>query len=157
MATTGNSCFWLANLNKFSPLKPLLSFCFEETLYRTFHGAFYQVSIHLAQRFQRRIFFRYRPIRNKNCPWWPCLLTDRKYNEVGTIKKICCRNFCATIFGCLFLVSIFSLVFFSFRFLQSCDVFITHVYLLFILYNAIWQKSYDNVVIVITDRIYGKN
>ena len=22
-------------------------------------------------------FFRNRPIRNKNCLWWPCLLTDR--------------------------------------------------------------------------------
>jgi hypothetical protein len=36
----------------------------------------YQVSIHLAKQFQRR-FFRNQPIRNKNCLWWPCLLTDR--------------------------------------------------------------------------------
>ena len=28
-------------------------------------------------RFQRRRFFRNQPIRNKNCLWWPCLLTDR--------------------------------------------------------------------------------
>jgi hypothetical protein len=55
-----------------------LSFCFEETVYRTFHGASYQVLVHLAKQFQRRIFFRNRPIRNKNCLWWPCLLTDRK-------------------------------------------------------------------------------
>ena len=39
--------------------------------------ASYQVSIHLAKRFQRRNFFRNRPIRNKNCLWWLCLLTDR--------------------------------------------------------------------------------
>ena len=39
--------------------------------------ASYQVSIHLAKRFQRRIFFRNQPIRNKNCLWRPCLLTDR--------------------------------------------------------------------------------
>ena len=39
--------------------------------------ASYQVSIHLAKRFQRRIFFRNRPIRNKNCLLRPCLLTDR--------------------------------------------------------------------------------
>ena len=39
--------------------------------------ASYQVSIHLAKRFQRRIFFRNRPIRNKNCLWLPCLLTDQ--------------------------------------------------------------------------------
>jgi hypothetical protein len=39
--------------------------------------ASYQVSVHLARQFQRRRFFRYRPIRNKNCLWWPCLLTYR--------------------------------------------------------------------------------
>ena len=39
--------------------------------------AFYQVSAHIAKQFQRRRFFRNRPIRNKNCMWWPCLLTDR--------------------------------------------------------------------------------
>jgi len=39
--------------------------------------ASYLVSVHLARQFQRRTFFRYRPIRNKNCLWWPCLLTDR--------------------------------------------------------------------------------
>jgi hypothetical protein len=38
--------------------------------------ASYQVSIHLAKRFQRR-FFRNQPIRNKNCLWRPCLITDR--------------------------------------------------------------------------------
>jgi abortive infection bacteriophage resistance protein len=37
----------------------------------------YQFSIHLAKRFQRRRFFYNRPIRNKNCLWRPCLLTDR--------------------------------------------------------------------------------
>jgi hypothetical protein len=37
----------------------------------------YQVSVHLAKRFQRRRFFRNQPIRNKNCLWRPCLLTDR--------------------------------------------------------------------------------
>ena len=39
--------------------------------------ASYQVSVHLAKRFQRRIFKKNRPIRNKNCLWWPCLLMDR--------------------------------------------------------------------------------
>ena len=37
----------------------------------------YHVSVHLAKRFQRRRFFRNPPIRNKNCLWRPCLLTDR--------------------------------------------------------------------------------
>jgi hypothetical protein len=35
--------------------------------------------IHLAKRFQRRRFFRNQPIRNKNCLWQPCLLTDRNW------------------------------------------------------------------------------
>jgi hypothetical protein len=39
--------------------------------------ASYQVSVHLAKRFQRRRFFRNQPTRNKNCLWRPCLLTDR--------------------------------------------------------------------------------
>ena len=37
----------------------------------------YQLSIHLAKQFQRKGFFRNQPIRNKNCLWWPCFLTDR--------------------------------------------------------------------------------
>ena len=36
----------------------------------------YQVSVHLAQWFQRRRFLKNRPIRNKNCLWRPCLLMD---------------------------------------------------------------------------------
>jgi hypothetical protein len=43
----------------------------------SFIDAPYPVSVHLAKRFQRRGFFRNQPIRNKNCLWWPCLLTDR--------------------------------------------------------------------------------
>ena len=47
-------------------------------LYRgTSKDAPYQVSVHLAKRFQRRRFFRNQPIRNKNGLWWPCLLMDR--------------------------------------------------------------------------------
>ena len=45
----------------------------------------YQVSIHLAKRFQRRIFFRNQPIRNKNGLWRPCLLTDR--DEVSNLYR----------------------------------------------------------------------
>jgi hypothetical protein len=41
------------------------------------NDASYQVSIHLIKRLQRGRFFRNQPIRNKNCLWWPCLLTDR--------------------------------------------------------------------------------
>ena len=39
--------------------------------------ASYQVSIHLAKRFQRKRYFRNQPIRNKNCLWRPYLLMDR--------------------------------------------------------------------------------
>jgi hypothetical protein len=39
--------------------------------------ASYHVSVYLAKRFQRRRFFRNRPIRNKNCLWPPCLLTNQ--------------------------------------------------------------------------------
>jgi hypothetical protein len=38
--------------------------------------ASYQVSVHLAKWFQRRRFKKNWSIRNKNCLWWPCLLTD---------------------------------------------------------------------------------
>jgi hypothetical protein len=40
-------------------------------------GASHQVSVHFAKPFQRRRFFRNQAIRNKNCLWRPCLLTDR--------------------------------------------------------------------------------
>jgi hypothetical protein len=39
--------------------------------------ASYQVSYHLAKRFQRKSCFRNRPIRNKNCLRRPYLLTDQ--------------------------------------------------------------------------------
>ena len=39
--------------------------------------ASYQVSCHLAKGFRRKSCFRNRPIRNKNCLWRPCLLTDK--------------------------------------------------------------------------------
>ena len=37
----------------------------------------YQISVHLATRFQRKRFFRNQPFRNKKCLWWSYLLTDR--------------------------------------------------------------------------------
>jgi hypothetical protein len=39
----------------------------------------------MARQFQRRRFFRYRPIRNKNCLWWPYLLTD--WNEMSNLHR----------------------------------------------------------------------
>jgi len=39
----------------------------------------------LAKQFQSRRFLRNRPIRNKNCLWWPCLLTDQ--NEMSNLHR----------------------------------------------------------------------
>ena len=39
--------------------------------------ASYKVSVHLAKQFQEEKIFKNRPIRYKNCLWWPCLLTDQ--------------------------------------------------------------------------------
>ena len=39
--------------------------------------ASYQILIHLAKRLQRKRFVRNQPIRDKNCLWRPCLITDR--------------------------------------------------------------------------------
>ena len=47
--------------------------------------ASYQVSVHMAKQFQRKCFFRNRQIRNKNCMWWPCLLTDR--DEMSNLHR----------------------------------------------------------------------
>ena len=45
----------------------------------------YQVSVHLAKWFQGRRFFRNHPIINKNCLWWPCLLTD--WDEMSNLNR----------------------------------------------------------------------
>ena len=57
-----------------------------------YRGPSYQVSIHLAKQFQWRRFFRNQPIRNKNCLWWPCLLTDR--DEMSNLYRGHAIHFC---------------------------------------------------------------
>jgi hypothetical protein len=47
--------------------------------------ASYQVLVHLAKRFQSRRIFRNQPIRNKNCLWWPCLLTN--WDDMSNIYR----------------------------------------------------------------------
>jgi hypothetical protein len=64
MATTGNSCFWLVIF-------------FLILLWNRLAKWTETVSVHLAKWFQKRRFFRNQPIRNKNCLWRLCLLTDR--------------------------------------------------------------------------------
>jgi hypothetical protein len=39
--------------------------------------ASYQISVHFGQVVSEEKIFKNRPIRNKNCLWWPCLLMDR--------------------------------------------------------------------------------
>ena len=41
--------------------------------------------IHLVKRLQRIRFFRNQPIRNKNCLWRPCFITDR--DEMSNLYK----------------------------------------------------------------------
>ena len=62
-----------------------LSFCFEETLYRTFHRCFLPNFSSFGYWDSEKIFIRNRPIRNKNCMWWPCLLTDQ--DEMSNVYR----------------------------------------------------------------------
>ena len=39
--------------------------------------ASYQVLVHLAKPVSKEKIIKNRPIRNKNCLWWPCSLMDR--------------------------------------------------------------------------------
>jgi hypothetical protein len=55
-----------------------LSFCFEKTLYRTFH--WYFLPNFSSLNFIWLLGFKedfLEITRKKNCLWWPCLLTDR--------------------------------------------------------------------------------
>ena len=45
----------------------------------------YKVLVHLRNRCQRRRFFRNQPIRNKNCLWRSCLLTD--HDEMSNLYR----------------------------------------------------------------------
>jgi hypothetical protein len=91
MATTGDSCFWLADFLNSFPLKPL------GQMIRNLVGSIYGrssiksthfvpipltnmatrgLSIDASYQVSEKIF-RNRPIRNKNRLWWPCLLMNR--------------------------------------------------------------------------------
>jgi len=47
--------------------------------------ASYQVSVHLAKRFQRRRFLEIGQAEKKNCLWRLCLLTDR--DNIFTVNR----------------------------------------------------------------------
>ena len=83
--TRKNNCLWwpclLTDRNEMSNLYrgPYI-----DASYQVLVHASYQILVHLAKLFQRRLL-RNRPIRNKNCLWWPCLLTDR--NEMSNLYR----------------------------------------------------------------------
>ena len=56
----------------------------EQSLQRTFHRCFLPSSGSFGQAVSEKIFLN-RPIKNKNCLWWPCLLMDR--DEMSNIYK----------------------------------------------------------------------
>jgi hypothetical protein len=78
MAATGDSCFWLADFKNLSPLKLF------GQMYRNLHRCILQSFGTFGQAVSEEKIFKNRPIRNKNCLWWPCLLTDQ--------NDICNRN-----------------------------------------------------------------
>ena len=49
-----------------------------------FTDGFYQIFIHLAKQLQRT-FITNQSIRNKNCLWRPCLITDR--DEMSNLDR----------------------------------------------------------------------
>ena len=78
-----NNCLWLPCL--LTVWDEMCKFYIEPSI-----DVSYQVSVHLAKPFQRRRLHRNQPIRNKNCLWLPCLLTDkdemRNFNREPSIE-----------------------------------------------------------------------
>ena len=49
----------------------------EQSIYRTFHRCFLPSVGSFGQAVSEEKILKNRPIRNKNCLWWPCLLMYR--------------------------------------------------------------------------------
>jgi hypothetical protein len=49
----------------------------DQSLYRTFHRCFLPSFDSFGRAISEEKIFKNRPIRNKNCLWWPCLLMDQ--------------------------------------------------------------------------------
>ena len=62
-----------------------LSFCFEETYYRTFHRCFPPSFGSFGKAVSDKKIFRNRPIWNKNCLRRPCLLTN--HDEMTNLHR----------------------------------------------------------------------
>jgi hypothetical protein len=80
MAATGDFCFWLADFEKSSHLKP-----FGQMYRNLVHRCILQNVGTFGQAVSEEKIFKNRPIRNKNCLWWPCLLTD--WNEMSNRNR----------------------------------------------------------------------
>ena len=56
----------------------------EQSLQRTCHRCFLPSFGSFSQVVSEKKIFLNRAIRNKNCLWWPCLLTNRNYSAAQT-------------------------------------------------------------------------
>ena len=63
----------------------------EQFPYRTFHRCFLPRFGSFGQAVSEQKIFRNRPIRNKNCLQWPCLLMDQ--NEMSNLQRTFHRCF----------------------------------------------------------------
>ena len=57
----------------------------QQSLQRTFHRCFLPIFNSFGHAASEEKIFKNRPIRNKNCLWWPCLLTDQ--NEISKLYR----------------------------------------------------------------------
>ena len=57
----------------------------EQSLQRTFHRCFLPSFGSFGRAVSEEKILLNRPIRNKNCLWWPCLSTDR--NEMSNLNR----------------------------------------------------------------------
>ena len=57
----------------------------EQSSQRTFHRCFLPSFGSFGQAVSEKIFLN-RPIRNKNCLWWPCLVMD--HNKMCTLQRV---------------------------------------------------------------------
>ena len=101
----------------------------------------------MAKQFQRRRFFRNRPIRKKNCMWWPCLLTNRdemsnlhrgysidafyqvsvhlaewKVNDTATGSAHRASSYCLTTIGCWLYMYMYMCLVILYLYLKYCYV-----------------------------------
>jgi hypothetical protein len=59
--------------------------CNYQSLSRTFHKCFLPGFGSFGQAVSEEKIFKNRPIRNKNCQWWPCLLMDQ--DEMSNLDR----------------------------------------------------------------------